>query len=99
MAEQRAFVWDVDADRARKFLDRMGDLDNDWDFEGMVTAKEVVASSVCGKLRELYIHEEGGEAFPISVNKFNELVLNGIDAGNENATMAQRSTCVYANLE
>lgn len=53
LVKQRAFVHSLDTEHASDVLKKLNDKEDNWDFKGMVGAKEVATSAIRGKLQEL----------------------------------------------
>lgn len=49
LSERRAFVQKLNNDRKNDAPERIEDGEDNWDIEGMVTAKEVAVSGICDK--------------------------------------------------
>lgn len=78
----------------------MKDVDNFWNIEGTVSAKEVVKSIVHLKYREVRcVCKKGGKAVPTSVFEATTLARNGVKSKRKNATLWQRIAGVQAKLE
>lgn len=77
-------------------LDDEGD---NWEFEGMGTAKKVATSGICGKLQEVQrLCENGREAMPTAVVEEIRLAREAIEANRKNATLSNRNTVTEADI-
>lgn len=77
----------------------MDEEENNWDFEGTVSAGEVATSGNHGKLQEVQcICEVGRDAVPTLIVDVIEIVLDGIEAKRKDATMYSQQTDLGAEL-
>lgn len=80
-AKQRAFVRSLDTELTSNVPGRMNDEEDSWNFEDIVTAKEVGSSILRAKLQEVQrVCENGGEVVPTTVVELAELAREGVEA-------------------
>lgn len=93
VTEPIVFVRQLVSNRVSDASDRIENRDNNWDFEGMAIAKEVLATGVRGKLRDIQcICEEDGEAVPKTVIKVIKMAGDGIKVRRENTSLFERNS-------
>lgn len=92
-AEQRAFVWNWDNERLISVPRRVYDEENNWGFEGTVTAKKRTTSSIRGKTGEVQpVFEKAVEAVPTTIVDVIELASERIEVKRQNTRMYDRQT-------
>lgn len=92
-------MWNLDTERTRN-VHKVPDNEADGQgFEGMVTAKEVTTSGICGELGEVQrICEDGDEAVPTTIVIVIKLVREGIKVERKIATMPSQQTDLECEL-
>lgn len=75
------------------------DIDNNWNFEDMVTAKEIATTEVCGKLLEVQcVRDKSGDAVPTTIVDVVELNRECTETERKNATLSDQNTDMVANV-
>lgn len=99
VAEQSAFVQNLDTVRPCGVSEEAGDVENEWDFEGTMTADEDATSGIREKLQEVqHVCEHECEAVPTTIVDEVELARESNDAKRKNATMPSQKTDLEAEL-
>lgn len=93
LAEQRAFVRDLENYCTTDVSERIDDEEENWDFKGTVTVEEVDTSGARNKLRAMeHAHEHGGGAVPTTIVKTTEWACECVLQKRRNATLSNRYT-------
>lgn len=72
---------------------KTNDKGQNWDFDSMVSAKEVATTGVRGKLREMQrVCEDCSKTVPTATVKFAELEREGVELKRKNASLSDQNT-------
>lgn len=99
LAEQRAYVRNLDARRTSDVSEGIDDEEENWDFENMVAAEIVASSGLRGKLLEVQrICEDGDEAVPTTILEVVELACDGIKMKHKSVALTDQNMDLEAEL-
>lgn len=89
----------LDTEPTSSVPEEVDDEENSWDFECMISSKEIVLFGLRGKLQERQrIFADGGQAVFTAVAKEVQLAREGIEEKRKNAAMPERITDAEAKL-
>lgn len=97
--EQRAFVRGSCNDRTSDEPEKMEDEKKNWDFEGVVSAEQVVTAAVRGTFWEgERVCEDVGETSPKTNVKVINLAGEGVKPKCRKATLSDQNTIIEAEF-